>query len=131
MMSGTNPKRIISPSMKRLYFVNQTKLCDSMPIKCNTCNTIRDRKDFYINKTYKCKSCLSTENKKKYSLNKDKHKIYYEKNKEKIKVYYEENKEKIIKKIHSWKKRNKDKVRKYKIKETLKRTKPVKSKPLW
>ena len=102
-----------------------------MSIKCNTCNTIKNRKDFYPQKFYKCKSCFSIENKKKYSLNKDKHIAYYKNNKERFKSYYEENKEEIIKKIYDWKQRNKDKVRRYKFKEKLKYSKASKLKPLW
>ena len=101
-----------------------------MKRKCPRCKESKEIDDFYPNSLYICKSCLSIQNKKKYSLEKKKFKTYYQENKVRIKKYYLDNKEQITKKIYFWKKKNKDKVRKYKIKENLKKSNANKSKAL-
>ena len=100
--------------------------------KCEYCNKPKFKEDYYPNKLYMCKVCISNLNKKKYQLIKDNKKNLYNEKRDKLRLYYLDNKEDIIKKSKVWKIKNRIKVLDYKRKANLKRSAVgIKKKSLW
>ncbi len=100
--------------------------------KCNYCNKLKLKEDYYPGKLYMCKVCVSNLNKKKYLLIKDEKKYIYKEKQNKLRLYYLDNKQEIIEKSKVWKNKNKIKVLEYKRKENLKKSLVgIKKKSLW